>query len=162
MGDRNLAFVHIILKLLILLSITSLPARTVQAQQPTGTPAPTSGGGGTSTPAPGLTPTPGPGGLQQIIHRLFFPAESISDALTGILSRAAESEVESLTEQTGDWALLLGEIVQAPSQGYYQAVAQSSLPVAAALAPALRAPPATGQRTATSSGPSPTNRLRSL
>jgi hypothetical protein len=136
MNKRILA-ITLIMKLLVLLCMMSMPVNVVQAQQPTGTPVPTISGVGTITPVPGSTPTPGPGGIQQIIHRLFFPAETISDALTGILSRAAEREVESLTEQTGDWALMLGEVVQAQSQGYYQAIAQSGLPVAAALAPAL-------------------------
>ncbi|MBU0510071.1 MAG: hypothetical protein KJ638_00005, partial [Chloroflexi bacterium] len=31
----------------------------------------------------------------------------------------------------------MGEVLQAPSEGYYQAIAQSGLPTAAALAPAL-------------------------
>jgi hypothetical protein len=57
--------------------------------------------------------------------------------LTHIFAEAAENEAESLQEQAGDWSLLLGQIVQAPERGYYQAIAQSSLPVAAALAPAL-------------------------
>jgi hypothetical protein len=66
-----------------------------------------------------------------------FPAETIAEALTNIFAEAAENEVESLNEQTGNWSLLLGEVLQAPSRGYYQAIAQTSLPVAAALAPAL-------------------------
>ena len=39
--------------------------------------------------------------------------------------------------QAGNWSLFLGQVLQAPGQGYYQAIAQASLPVAAALAPAL-------------------------
>lgn len=42
-----------------------------------------------------------------------------------------------MSEEVARWTLVIGEIVQAPSQGDYSAVAQSSLPVAAALAPAL-------------------------
>ena len=100
------------------------------------TPAPPS----PATPDPAtLTPTstPAPGGISQIIHRLLFPAETIAEALTNVFTEAAENEVDSLHEQVRDWALLLGQVVQAPSRGYYQTIAQASLPVAAALAPAL-------------------------
>jgi hypothetical protein len=89
------------------------------------------------TPAPTPTAVPAPGGITQIVHQLLFPAETISEALTNIFAEAAKNEAESLSKQTGDWALLLGQVVQAPSRGYYQAITQSSLPVAAALAPAL-------------------------
>ena len=104
------------------------------------TPTSDPGGGGvvpqpTVMPAP--TPTPAPGGISQIIHRLLFPAETIAEALTSIFAEAAENEAESLSEQAGNWSLLLGQVLQAPNRGYYQAIAQASLPVAAALAPAL-------------------------
>jgi len=68
---------------------------------------------------------------------LLFPAETIAEALANIFAEAAENEAESLGEQAGNWSLLLGQVLQAPGQGYYQAIAQASLPVAAALAPAL-------------------------
>lgn len=42
-----------------------------------------------------------------------------------------------MSEEVARWTQVIGEIVQAPSQGDYSKVAQSSLPVAAALAPAL-------------------------
>ena len=111
-----------------------------QTQVPPVTATPDPGGGAGTSPLPDSpepTATPAPGGISQIIHRLLFPAETIAEALTNVFAEAAESEAESLREQAGDWSLLLGQIVQAPSRGYYQAIAQSSLPVAAALAPAL-------------------------
>ena len=42
-----------------------------------------------------------------------------------------------MSEEVTRWTQVIGEIVQAPSDGDYSRVAQSSLPVAAALAPAL-------------------------
>ncbi len=42
-----------------------------------------------------------------------------------------------MSEEVARWTRVIGEIVQAPSQGDYSRAAQSSLPVAAALAPAL-------------------------
>jgi hypothetical protein len=68
---------------------------------------------------------------------LLFPAETIAEALTNVFAEAAENEAESLQSQAGEWSLLMGQIVLPPDRGYYQAIAQSSLPVAAALAPAL-------------------------
>ncbi len=128
------------LQILVLLSLAFAPLPPLlQTHEPPVTPTPDPGGGGvappTVTPAP--TPTPAPGGISQIIHRLLFPAETIAEALTNIFAEAAENEAESLSEQAGNWSLLLGQVLQAPSQGYYQAIAQASLPVAAALAPAL-------------------------
>ncbi len=75
--------------------------------------------------------------ISQIFHHLVFPAETISKALTGIFNRAANKETRQMGEEVARWTGILGEIVQAPSQGDYSRVAQSSLPVAAALAPAL-------------------------
>ena len=92
------------------------------------------------TPPPTGTPTPPTGSITQIVqvfHHLIFPAETISEALTGIFNKAAEKEANYMSDQIARWTQSIGEIVQAPSQGEYSAVAQSSLPVAAALAPAL-------------------------
>ena len=97
----------------------------------------------TTTPAVTPTPTPPVGGgtttttISQIFNHLVFPAETISEALAGIFDKAADKEVRVMSEEVARWAGVIGEIVQAPSQGDYSAVAQSSLPVAAALAPAL-------------------------
>lgn len=133
----------LLLLVLSLLSTAFAPPPLVQTQR-SATPTPNPGGGRQEealtpepTPTPTPTSTPSPGGVTQIIHQLLFPAETISEALTNIFAEAAKNEAESLSKQTGDWALLLGQVVQAPSRGYYQAITQSSLPVAAALAPAL-------------------------
>ena len=98
----------------------------------------------TPSPTPTATPTPpdengGGGGsvISQIFHHLVFPAETISEALTGIFNKAAEKETRQMSEEVARWTGVMGEIIQAPSQGDYNRVAQSSLPVAAALAPAL-------------------------
>ena len=96
------------------------------------------------TPTPPPTPTPIPPGggstgtsITEIFHHLVFPAETISEALAGIFNNAADKEVNAMSEEVARWTQVIGEIVQAPSQGDYSKVAQSSLPVAAALAPAL-------------------------
>ena len=97
----------------------------------------------TPTPSPTTTPTPPDGGgttitnISQIFHHLVFPAETISEALAGIFNKAADKEVRAMSEEVAQWTLVIGEIVQAPSNGDYSKVAQSSLSVAAALAPAL-------------------------
>ena len=59
----------------------------------------------TSSPTPTATPTPpdengGGGGsvISQIFHHLVFPAETISEALTGIFNKAAEKETRQMSE----------------------------------------------------------------
>jgi hypothetical protein len=104
------------------LLLTPTPTVTV-----TVTPTPPTGGGGNTT-----TTT-----ISQIFNHLVFPAETISEALAGIFDKAADKEVRAMSEEVTRWTSVIGEIVQAPSQGDYSTVAQSSLPVAAALAPAL-------------------------
>jgi hypothetical protein len=103
------------------LLLTPTPTVTV-----TVTPTPPTGGGGTTTTT-----------ISQIFNHLIFPAETISEALAGIFDKAADKEVRAMSEEVARWTSVIGEIVQAPSQGDYSKVAQSSLPVAAALAPAL-------------------------
>jgi len=103
------------------LLLTPTPTVTV-----TGTPTPPTGGGGNTTTT-----------ISQIFNHLIFPAETISEALAGIFDKAADKEVRAMSEEVARWTSVIGEIVQAPSQGDYSTVAQSSLPVAAALAPAL-------------------------
>jgi hypothetical protein len=105
------------------LLLTPTPTVTV-----TVTPTPPTGGGGNTT----TTTT-----ISQIFNHLVFPAETISEALAGIFDKAADKEVRAMSEEVARWTSVIGEIVQAPSQGDYSTVAQSSLPVAAALAPAL-------------------------
>jgi len=113
------------------------------------TPVPASGANLLLTPTPTatvtVTPTPPTGGggntttttISQIFNHLVFPAETISEALAGIFDKAADKEVRAMSEEVARWTSIIGEIVQAPSQGDYSKVAQASLPVAAALAPAL-------------------------
>jgi hypothetical protein len=103
------------------LLLTPTPTVTV-----TVTPTPPTGGGNTTTTT-----------ISQIFNHLIFPAETISEALAGIFDKAADKEVRAMSEEVARWTQVVGEIVQAPSQGDYSKVAQSSLPVAAALAPAL-------------------------
>jgi len=103
------------------LLLTPTPTVTV-----TVTPTPPTGGGNTTTTT-----------ISQIFNHLVFPAETISEALAGIFDKAADKEVRAMSEEVARWTSVIGEIVQAPSQGDYSMVAQSSLPVAAALAPAL-------------------------
>ncbi len=102
------------------LLLTPTPTATITA-----TPTPPTGGGNTTTT------------ISQIFNHLVFPVETISEALTGIFDKAADKEVRAMSEEVARWTSVIGEIVQAPSQGDYSTVAQSSLPVAAALAPAL-------------------------
>jgi len=105
------------------LLITPTPLATIPV-----TSTPPTGGGGTNTTATTIS---------QIFHHLVFPAETISEALAGIFDKAADKEVRAMSEEVARWTSVFGEIVQAPSQGDYSKVAQASLPVAAALAPAL-------------------------
>ena len=126
--QRALIAALIALMLLGLSSISALAAGTVQ-----GTPPP---------PTPSGTPTPpGAGGvvtsISQIFHHLAFPAETISQALAGIFNKAANREAGRMSEEIAKWTGVIGDIIQAPKEGDYTKAAQSSLPVAAALAPAL-------------------------
>jgi len=94
----------------------------------------------TPSPTPSPTPTPDGGGgtsITEIFYHLVFPAETISQALANIFNKAVELEINAMSEEVARWTSVIGEIIQAPSQGDYNKVAQSSLPVAAALAPAL-------------------------
>src|SRR5512139_1202968 len=128
----------LILPLLFLLSLSSLamsPAPLPYANPAYG-----------ATPIPPPTPptsTPNPGGgtvvtsISNIFHHLVFPADTISQALTKVFNKAASREASSMDQEVTRWTKVIGEIVQAPSKGEYSKVARSSLPVAAALAPAL-------------------------
>lgn len=75
--------------------------------------------------------------ISQIFHHLAFPAETISQALAGIFNKAANREASRMSEEIAKWTGVIGDIIQAPREGDYARAAQSSLPVAAALAPAL-------------------------
>ena len=104
-------------------NLVQTPTPTVTV---TVTPTPPTGGGNTTTTT-----------ISQIFNHLVFPAETISEALANIFNKAADKEVRAMSEEVARWTSVIGEIVQAPSQGDYSKVAQASLPVAAALAPAL-------------------------
>ena len=127
--------------LFILVGLLFLSSLAMTAPPPAGT----SPAAYDATPSPTPTATPTPPGedggvatiISQIFHHLVFPAETISEALTGIFNKAAEKETRKMSEEVARWTGVMGEIIQAPSKGDYNRVAQSSLPVAAALAPAL-------------------------
>jgi hypothetical protein len=117
------------LLLITLLSLLALGA--APAPQPTPVPS--------AAPAPTPSPTSEPpnGGVGQVIYRLLFPAETIGQALTNVFNQAAGKEADSLSQQTAAWGAAIGEVIQAPSEGWFREQARSSLPTAAALAPAL-------------------------
>ena len=132
--------IRIVFSLFILAGLLSLNSLATAVAAPAGSLSPAYDF--TPTPTPTGTPTPPGGGsvvtnISQIFHHLVFPAETISEALTGIFDKAAEKETRQMSEEVARWTGVMGEIIQAPSQGDYSRVAQSSLPVAAALAPAL-------------------------
>lgn len=122
---RALIVLFIVLSLLGLSTINALAAGS--APPPPGPPLPT------STPPPGGVVT----SITQIFHHLVFPAETISEALAGIFNKAAGKEATRMSKEISKWTAVIGQIVQAPDEGDYARAAQSSLPVAAALAPAL-------------------------
>jgi len=115
------------LLLVALLSLFALGAAPLPQPPPPDDPVP--------TPLP--EPEPPTSVVQQIIHRLLFPAETIGQALTNVFNQAAEREAESLSQQTAAWGEAIGEVIQAPSEGWFREQARASLPTAAALAPAL-------------------------
>jgi hypothetical protein len=95
---------------------------------------------GTPIPTPLVTPTPTPGGgggVTTIFYNLLFPSKMISDALGKVFVDAADAQSHQLVEQYAQWYQAIGDIMQAPNAGDYSRFAQSSWPVAAALAPAL-------------------------
>jgi len=105
-------------------ALVPLPDGTPQPQ-PTPTPTPTSGAGSVIT------------SITQIFHHLVFPVETISKALAQIFGKATATEVSVIGTEIARWTQAIGDIIQAPKQGDYSRVAQSILPVAAALASAL-------------------------
>jgi len=119
------------LLLIGLLSLLALGAAPPLQPQPT--PAPVE----EPPPVPAPTPEPPGGIVQQVFHRLLFPVETIGEALTNVFNQAAEREAESLSQQTAAWGEAIGEVIQAPSEGWFREQASTSLPTAAALAPAL-------------------------
>ncbi|HKI55011.1 MAG TPA: hypothetical protein VJ987_12865 [Anaerolineales bacterium] len=75
--------------------------------------------------------------VSKVIHRLVFPAETISEALGNIFMTAADANQEAVQYDMDIWTSVLVQVVQAPARGSYSDVARSSLPVAGSLAVAL-------------------------
>ena len=106
------------------------PGTPIVTAVPFPTPSP-----GNAPPQPTGTPTPGNnGGIIQQIFQVVFSSETLADALAEAFNNAAEEEAEALSAQTAQWALILGEVLQAPSEDYYQTIAEASVYTAAALA----------------------------
>lgn len=89
------------------------------------------------TPTPTVTPTPVLTPQQPSILRVLFSAPTLSDALKKILSESVSEEIGSFEQEVAKFTLEFGKILQAPDGNEYGNVAKESLPVAAALAPAL-------------------------
>jgi hypothetical protein len=121
------------LPFLLIMIFSLIAPGTAPLPQTQPTPAPTEA----PAPAPSPDPEPPPSVIQEVIHRLLFPAETIGEALTNVFNHAAENEAESLSQQTAAWGETIGEVIQAPSEGWFNDQARASLPTAAALAPAL-------------------------
>jgi len=143
---------RIVLILIALLALISLSAAPTQGpwpdspdppvppdQQPGNFNPDTASSGSSSSP--GASSSSDGGGITSIIQRIFhiirFPTETLAESLTIVLNEAAEKEATKLSEQTAQWATVIGDVIQAPSDGFYEVIATSSLPTAAALAPAI-------------------------
>lgn len=126
---RKTVLVLIALQLLVLFSLGAAPGPFAQDEPP---PAP-----GEGTPVP--TPTPPPeeedsGGILTQIFQVVFSDRTLAEVLMNIFEEAAADDAERLEAQTAQWAELLGDLLQAPEEGYFQAISQSSLYTAAAIA----------------------------
>jgi hypothetical protein len=99
--------------------------------QPVATPEPP------QPPQEGGSPSVFINSVSKIIHRLVFPAETISEALGNIFMKAAEANEDAAQLEFSTWTSVLVQVAQAPSKGSYSDVARSSLPVAGSLAVAL-------------------------
>jgi hypothetical protein len=136
-ASRQVGVISILAFLLSLLMIVSSRAGVASAE---GTPPP---------PEPVETPQPAEPpeeessdsllitSVSRIIHRLVFPAETISEALGNIFMKAAEANEDAAQLEFSTWTAVLVQVVQAPTKGSYSDVARSSLPVAGSLAVAL-------------------------
>ena len=141
---------RIVFILIVLLALASLGAGPAQGPPPD-PPDPSVPSEQQPSPEGGANPGPdndsdgnstsGGGGVTSIIQRIFhiirFPTETLAESLTIVLNEAAEKEAAKLSEQTAEWATVIGDVIQAPSDGFYEVIATSSLPTAAALAPAI-------------------------
>ena len=134
---------YVIFIIITLLALASLGAGVAPAPLPEPPDPPAPGGG--ADPGPGEdagdSSSSDGGGVGSIIQRIFhiirFPTETLAESLTIVLNEAAEKEAARLSNQTAEWAAIIGDVIQAPSDGFYEVIATSSLPTAAALAPAL-------------------------
>jgi len=136
--QQRIVFIFITLLILASLGADIAP---IPLPEPPDPPAP----GGGADPAPeedaGDSSSSDGGGVDSIIQRIFhiirFPTETLAESLTIVLNEAAEKEAARLSGQTAEWAAIIGDVIQAPSDGFYEVIATSSLPTAAALAPAI-------------------------
>lgn len=134
---------RVVFILITLLALASLGANIAPSPFPEPPDPPAPGGG--ADPGPGEdagdSSSSDGGGVGSIIQRIFhiirFPTETLAESLTIVLNEAAEKEAARLSNQTAEWAAIIGDVIQAPSDGFYEVIATSSLPTAAALAPAL-------------------------
>lgn len=134
---------HIIFILITLLTLASLGADIPPGPLPEPPDPPAPGGG--ADPGPGEdagdSSSSDGGGVgsinQRIFHIIRFPTETLAESLTIVLNEAAEKEAARLSNQTAEWTAIIGDVIQAPSDGFYEVIATSSLPTAAALAPAI-------------------------
>ena len=96
-------------------------------------------------PTPQVSPTPVGGGsgggggtsVVEVFHFLKFQDSTISDALNIIFGKVAKDQDRQVRLQIAQWTMAFGEILQAPVTGKYSDYASKSIPVAAAIAPAL-------------------------
>lgn len=93
---------------------------------------------------PQVSPTPVGGGnagggttVIDVFHFLKFEDSTISDALNIIFGKVAKDQDLQIRRQIAQWTLAFGELLQTPSAGKYSDFSSKSIPVAAALAPAL-------------------------
>lgn len=124
---RLVIFALLFLQFLLFFNLGAAPPPLTQVEPPTPPP-----GEGTPTPPPPKEEESG--GILTQIFQVVFSDETLAEALMNIFAEAAEDEAEQLQAQTAQWAEVLGEVLQAPEEGYYQAIAQSSLYTAAAMA----------------------------
>ena len=55
--------------------------------------------------------------VSKIIHRLVFPAETISEALGNIFMKAAEANEDAAQLEFSTWKTVIVQVVKAPSKG---------------------------------------------
>jgi len=65
---------------------------------------------------------------------MLFSGETISDTINQVFGKAVDAQQQSIGRDAATWAEAIGKVVQGTSEGYYQAAAKTSFPVAAAIA----------------------------